>query len=364
MKPSGPFYRWAGFCLFLLLLVGAIGYRISLYDRSVPVESIEDVHRRQGIPVDVMPVQRRDLELWKTVVGTLEGVEQADIVSQVNSHVVSIGCEEGDQVNVGQVLLSLYQEDPSMMVQHYQQAKSAYDRAEKAVQRIKRLYEKGAISEQKLDDAEAGYEVARSNLSAARAGVVITSPISGTVLRIYVTTGDPVSARMPLVRVGTVDQIKAVVDISAEDAGHISKGTRARLLHPGGFSRDLEGMVVRKTLSADPITRLFRVDIIFTNPDGAVQTGILVEVELQVANSQSALALPRDALVGLGGAHPYLWVLDGDRAERREVPVGLITEEWVEVLDGVSEGDWVVVRGQNLLQEGEKIFIHKRLDVL
>jgi len=208
----------------------------------------------------------------------------------------------------------------------------------------------------------AGYEMAKANLSAARAGVVVTSPISGTVLRIYVTKGDPVTARMPLVRIGRIDRVKAVVDLGAEDAGHISHGNQARLFLKGGASGILEGKVVRKTLSADPVSRLFRIEALFPNPGGAVQTGMLVEAGLLLAVSENALVLPRDAFVDLDKETPYIWVLQGDRAQRREVPIGLITEESVEILGDVNEQDLVVVRGQNLLRGGEKVFIHDRLD--
>ncbi len=363
MKAPRSSYRWLWFCIFLLLLVGAVAYRIYLHQGPVSVQSIEDVQKRQGIPVDVCQPQRTSLELWKTVVGTLEGEEQADVASQVSSHVESLARKEGDEVQAGDVLIYLYKDDPSMMVQHYEQAKAAYERAEKNLKRSKRLYEERVIADRLLDEAVAGYEVAKANMSAARAGVVVTSPISGTVLRIYVTKGDPVTARMPLVRVGRIDRIKAVVDLGAEDAGQISQGNQARLFLKSGGSKTLEGEVVRKTLSADPVSRLFRIEALFPNPGGAVQTGVLVEVGLLLAASEGTLVLPRDAFVDLDKETPTVWVLHGDRAQRREVPIGLMTEELVEVLGDLNEQDWVVVRGQNLLRGGEKVFIHDRLDL-
>ncbi len=361
MKAPRSSYRWLWAALFVLLLVGAGVYRIYLHQRQVSVESIEDVQERQGIPVDVCQPRRTSLELWKTVVGTLEGEEQADVASQVSSHVERVACQEGDEVQAGDVLIYLYKNDPSLVVHHYEQAKAAYDRAEKNLKRSKRLYEERVIADRMLDEAVAGYEVAKANLSSARAGVVVTSPIAGTVLRIYVTKGDPVNARMSLVRVGRIDRIKAVVNLGAEDAGHISQNNRARLFFKGRGSGILEGKVVRKTLSADPVSRLFRIEALFPNPGGAVPTGVLVEVGLLLAASDNALILPRDAFLDLNKETPYIWTFDGDRAQRQEVSIGLITEEAVEVVAGVKEQEVVVVRGQNLLRGGEKVFIHDRL---
>jgi RND family efflux transporter MFP subunit len=131
----------------------------------------------------------------------------------------------------------------------------------------------------------------------------------------------------------------------------ILKGEPAKIVVPSPSGRDVTvlGVVDFVSLSADPVTGLFGVRIIFDNPDGALVPGTATRVQILVFSSPDALVIPASALVTDGNDNS-VWVVDKKRiAKKRKITVGWKGDESIEIIAGVNVGDRVVTKGQNKL---------------
>jgi len=227
------------------------------------------------------------------------------------------------------------------------QAEAAYEQASRSVDRLRPLREQGAISEQDWDNAQTGLSVATANLEAARRSVDLISPITGVVTDILETRGTVPSPGDPLVRVSDLSRVQVLLEISTSQSRELAVGQQAML-----SEYSLTGQVSRISLQADPESRLVEVELTFPGSSGPnaprVVPGGLVSASVVIGEKESALLVPRDAIDA--GA---VWVVDdAGIASRRPVTTGLTATDLVEVVEGLAEGDRVVVAGESLLSEG------------
>jgi membrane fusion protein (multidrug efflux system) len=227
------------------------------------------------------------------------------------------------------------------------QAEAAYEQASRSVERLRPLREQGAISEQDWDNALTALSVAAANLEAARRSVDLISPIGGIVTDILETRGTVPSPGDPLVRVSDLSRVQVLLKLSTSQSRELALGQQAILPE-----YQLVGQVSRIALQADPESRLVEVELTFPGSSGSgaprVVPGGLVSARVVIGEKESALIVPRDAIVE--GA---VWVIDdAGTASLRPITTGLVATDEVEVIEGLAEGDRVVVAGESLLSEG------------
>jgi RND family efflux transporter MFP subunit len=328
--------------LFLVVLVVVRVVQASGEQELPP--GVEEIRRQSGIPVEVASAQMGPLVVSREYTGTIRGIRSATIRARTGDEIVEIPVNVGQTVAEGDVLIRQSQEGSMASVN---QAEAAHDQASRTVERLRPLREQGAISEQDWDNAVTALSVAEANLAAAMRSVELTSPISGVVTDVIQTRGTVPSPGDPLVRVSDLSRLLVLIQVSTSQSRELALGNQAMLPE-----YQLTGRVSRIALQADPETRLVEVELTFPGSSGSnshrVVPGGLVTVSVVIGEKESALLVPRDAV-----DEGTVWVIDETRiAHRRAVTTGLIATDQVEILDGLSEGDRVVVAGASLLSDG------------
>lgn len=305
---------------------------------------VEEIRRVSGIPVEVTAVQTGPLVVSREYTGTIRGIRSATIRARTGDEIVEIPVRVGQRVASGDVLIRQSQEGSMASVR---QAEAAHDQASRSVERLRPLMEQGAISEQDWDNASTALSVAEANLAAAMRAVDLTSPISGVVTDIIETRGTVPSPGDPLVRVSDLSRIQVLIQVSTSQSRELAVGQQAMLP-----DYQITGQVTRIALQADPETRLLEVEITFPSSAGStgrnVVPGGLVTASVVIGERESALLVPRDAM-----NEGAVWVIDNAGiASLRPVTTGLAAADLVEILDGVTEGERVVIAGASLLSDG------------
>jgi membrane fusion protein, multidrug efflux system len=335
---------WGGVAVVLTALVVL---RIVQASRAAP-EALEvhEIRARTGIPVEVATVREGPLVVRREFTGVLRGIRSATIRARTGDEILEIPVRVGQRVGVGAVLLRQSSEG-SMASVH--QAEAAHEQAQRAVERMRPLHERGAISEQDWDNALTGLRVAEANLEAARRSVDLVSPIAGVVTDILVTRGTMPEPGDPLMRVSDLSRVQVLLQVSPEQARELALGQAATVDAHG-----LAGSVSRIALQANPVSRLLEVELTFPGrgaaEDERAVPGTLVTAAVEVGRRASVLLVPR-AAVRDGAA----WVVDADGvAHRREVTAGLEGDGLVEITAGLAAGEQVVVAGASLLSDGAR----------
>jgi RND family efflux transporter MFP subunit len=310
-------------------------------DKKNPREKVTATEA-DTIPIRVAIAEKKDLVVSKTYSGTLEGVEQANIVAKISERVVGITKHVGDAVRAGETIVALDKSGPSSQ---YYQAEANFHNAEKNLERMKSLYQEGAVSLQTLDATQTAYDVAKANFEAARSSVELTSPISGVVTAMNVSVGDLAMPGAVLATVANISQMKVIFSVGEVDISHFSLGQRVKVYSELQRELVVEGRVTQLSKSADVRSRSFEVKALFANTrDRWFKPGMFCKAEVRFVTRQGAIAIPRVAIVSSSGV-TNVYVISSGRAFLRNVQTGESDGEMTEIVRGLRVGDTVATVG-------------------
>ncbi|MBZ0273222.1 efflux RND transporter periplasmic adaptor subunit [bacterium] len=336
-------------------VVGIVVYRMAAPGEARP-ESIEAIQEREGVPVRAETIEHETFERWATFTGAVEGKTQAAIYSHVPARVRSVARRQGDEVRAGASLITL---DPLSAQQSFSalaQARIRVEDARRMYERMKPLYEAGAISREEFDQAKSAFDAAQAGLTDASHSMNLTTPIAGTVTDMRVTEGDRVEPGATLALVADLSGRKVVLDVAQGDVVDLEEGQIARIEPAGAPDKIAEGVVERISLSADPNTRLFRVEV-KVEAAPFLRPGTLARVRVRTLHRDEALSVPIEAVTREDDGASVFVVTADNKAERKTVTTGAGNgKRWL-VTQGLAAGDRVVSFGQNRLSDGRLVRI-------
>jgi HlyD family secretion protein len=268
-------------------------------------------------------------------------------------------------------------------------AATALARAEQRVERLRRVFSAGGVAQDELDareaDARSAAEILRAadftvaqaehNLAAARArltdgsagrntrDVAVVAPIDGVVLRRHRESQAVVPAGDPLLEIGDPRRLEIVADLLSSDAVRAKQGAEV-LIEQWGGEETLNGRVRRiepagftKISALGVEEQRVNVVIDFGDPEAAWHTlgdGYRVEVRIVVWQEQNVMKVPLGALFRRGDEWA-VFVSDGGRARLRTVNIGPRNATEAQVLDGLQEGEAVILYPPDTLEDGARV---------
>lgn len=243
-----------------------------------------------------------------------------------------------------------------------EQAKAALKQAESAYESAKeglKLARNNQLQAQKqtsvktaqanLQQAQAGLQAARQQLSNAR----VTAPVSGKVASVTAVEGAMASMGMPLLKI--VDMDPAIVEVKLPENVYpqVQVGQEVNVEVQG---TTVVGKVRSKDMAPDPATRTYLMKVEVPNADERLASGLTAKVLIPEQGTKETLLIPVAAYMESAEAgRGRVMVYKNGVVEERTVEVGRMTSEKVEILSGLVAGEQVVVRGQHLLKDGDRV---------
>ncbi len=313
-------------------------------------------------------VQYRMVQKTLRHTGTVEAYRKRSIVPRINGRIKRILVEEGQIVSRGQVLVELDRQQAEIQLRQAQAGLEAarvnFEEARRNFLRAQKLLEERAISRQRYEKAEMAFKAAGARLKQARASVEMArflldssrlrAPFSGVITRKLKEEGDFVNPAMAgfgggpgILVLMNFERIKVYVDVPSSEIALVKPGAPS-LIRRGKFT--LQGKVFSVAQAADPASRTFRVGVLAENKDLLLKPGTDVEVSIVIAR-RKALAVPLASLV----EGKYIFVVEGETAHRKEVLTGLKGDQFVEIRQGLREGERIVVEGLFGLYDGARV---------
>ena len=205
---------------------------------------------------------------------------------------------------------------------------------------------------------EGSYVSKNSNLIATRNETIgfeyeeayIKSPISGDVAKILVDVGSMITPQIPVATIVEFSTAKIAFNISETDVGYVAKGGKVEIEIDAFPGQIFDARISEISPVIDPMTRTVSVKAVVNNSKKLLKPGMTARVKLNLGERNNVLIVPKYALMD-----GYLFVVKDSTAERRDVAVGLIGDENVEILFGVEQGESIIVVGQQRLAGGEKV---------
>jgi len=368
-------------------------------------DSLRTAANETGAIAAVVRVQRGAIENSLTISGEFRPFQDVDVHAKVAGYIKVIYVDVGDHVKTGQTLAVL--EVPELEAQlsgataavarseeEINRAKGDVERAKSAHMASHAMYERlrqaaetrpGLVAQQEVDDAmakdqenEAQVSSAKSALSAAEQALAvananqkqyaalsgytkIVAPFTGVITLRNADTGALIAAgtssntqAMPVVRLAEISKLRLVLPVPESLAAQIHLGDPVKV-HVQALNEDFVGKVSRFANSLDLQTRTMETEIDFENKSGRLYPGMYAQTVLETSSRQSALLVPLEALTQKQGDTHVLVVNAPDTVEDRVVKLGLQGKRRAEVVDGLAEGDRVIIGNQSQFRNGEKV---------
>jgi len=348
--------------LVIALLVVLFALRFATRRSSEAALSIDEIQAAEGVPVDVRLVRMGNIERHLEFLGQTQGIEQVDITSSMPIDIAGIAKRPGDRVRKGEVVIELARDRQGRAYHQFEMAKQALEVAENDLRRMENLHKEGAVSGQSLEQARLAYRNAKSQFDQAASVVDLVSPIDGVVTMVSATVGSAAQPGVPLATVASIDRMLIRCYVGYTEVVELAVGQRASILTAtrrgagDGSPKNTEGEITRVSLSPDPATKLFLVEITVDNTDGRLRPGVVATAVIPVDEKTGVVLVPLDSVLERRGK-TFVYRVAFGRAQLTEIAVGTADFDEVEVIDGVAEGDTVVFRGQYALTDQARVKI-------
>lgn len=299
--------------------------------------------------------------------GELRPLMEASIHARVNGYVRRWLVDLGAKVEAGQLLAELDTPDTDRELSQGRaqllQAEAARDLAATTAKRWKEMLVAKTVSAQEVDERSGDYDLKKATVEAARANVQrleqiagfarITAPFAGTITVRHIDVGELITAgdSQELFRLVQSDRLRVFVRVPQNFARGTTVGQMAELSLPELPGRKFEAKVVRTAGALDAATRTLLTELEVDNSKGEILAGSYAQVRLAEALAAPALTLPANAIVFRSEGPQAAVVVDG-KVSLRRVTLGRDFGTSVEVRDGVTEADKVVVNPSDSVTEG------------
>lgn len=282
--------------------------------------------------------------------GTVRANESVDITAKVADRIAAIHFKEGQQVRKGELLIEL---DNAEARADLAAAQAAYSDSSSQYKRSQELFATRALSEAQLEQLRATLLSNEARVAAARSRVndrLIQAPFGGRVGLRNVSLGGLVNPGQVITTLDDLSVVKldfSVPEIFLSALKPDLPVTASSSAYP---DTQFSGRVVSVGTRVDPSTRSVAIRAVIDNRDGRLRPGMFMTVNL-VRAEREALMLPERAIVPENDRH-FVFVVEDTRAVKREVVVGRRRPGEVEIIEGVTIADQVIVDGTLNVRDG------------
>ncbi|MGA7755837.1 MAG: MdtA/MuxA family multidrug efflux RND transporter periplasmic adaptor subunit [Candidatus Sulfotelmatobacter sp.] len=330
----------------------------------------------RAISVAVAPVQKQDVPVYLTGLGTVTAFNTANIKSRVDGQIMKVNFREGQDVREGDLLIEIdarpYQVQLEQMQAQLFKDQATLRDAKLNLDRYTALIPSGSIAQQQVDTQKSTVDqldgqvrTDQAQIDNAKLQIVychITAPFSGRVGLRQVDPGNIIHAAdtNPMLILTQLQPI-AVIFTLTEDvlptvSQHMSHGT----LEVDAFSRDDQtklatGKLLTIDNQIDTTTGTAKLKAVFDNKDNKLWPNQFVNADLLLETRKNSTVVPTAAILR-GPQGTFVYAVNPDKTVKdRNVTISLTQGDTTVITDGVSPGDTVVTDGQDKLQTGSHI---------
>lgn len=291
--------------------------------------------------------EKRDLISSVSATGTIKATDSVDIGSKISGRILKVYIQENSYVKSGDILMEL---DGEQIRSQVEQTQATLDNAASFYQRQKKLFDQGAIAAQTLDDAEKTYRVAAANHQTVVSQLndtVIRAPISGSVIGKPMVEGSTVSSGtanvMVLATLANLDKMEIETLVDESDIGQVKDGMLVNFQVDTFPGKVFTGKVMRISKSSTTSNNViyYKVTIVVDQPEGLLP-GMTARVTIETKKKDGVLSVPLRYVQDQGGKKSVFVLTADGKTETRAVTTGFASDEYIEILTGLNEGEKVV----------------------
>ncbi len=311
-----------------------------------------DNKQEEAIKVQVEQVSMQEIDQIYDFTSSIEPKVKNYISSAGGTRIDKIFVEVGSRVSKGQVLVRM--ENTNLAT-----AQAQLDNLEIDLNRLKALYQSGGTSKQNLDQMQTQYDVAKRNVKNLKENINLVSPISGVVTMKNFDNGD-VAGSQPILQVMQISPVKLKFSINESFYAKVKIGMQVTAKVEVFGEEEFKGKISMISPTIDPNSRTFYVEAEFSNANQKLRPGMFGRAELNLGRANTVLVSDKAVVKQNGTNDKYVYVLQNNNTvEYRKITLGRRMNDKYAVLDGLNDGERVVVSDYNKLKNGSKVKVVK-----
>jgi len=314
---------------------------------------------KQSVSVKTMIVKNEMITLNIDYTASLIPFEEVHLAPSTPGRIEKINVEIGNNVTKGQVVALMDRTN-------LEQARINLMKLETDFKRLDTLKKTNSIADQQYDQIKSAYDIAKNSYQFLLENTQLKAPFSGVVSGKYfedgeIYSGTPVASvgKPAIVSIVQINQLKALIGVTANYYPLIKEGMKADVrseIYPG---LSFKGEIFRIYPTIDNSTKTFTVEVKIQNGNLKLRPGMFSKIELDLGKG-NAILIPNISLIKQTGTNDmYVFVNKNNVARKTPVKTGRMINDRIEILDGVKDGDEIIVVGQNKLENQTPISIIK-----
>ena len=330
-------------------------------DKADVSENEDDVK----INVKVASVEERDVADILTLTASVEADKINNITSNSPNRIKQILVDEGMKVSQGQRLVVLDDVNTTSYQLQVDNAKANLTNIEANYERAAELFKIGGGTKQQVDQMELQLINARNSLASAERALrnvqentVLTAPVSGVVTARNYDPGD-MTGNLPILTIGTVNPVKAIINVSESEFTKIHLGMPADLELQAFPDEKFTGKITMVAPTVDANSRSFGVEITVPNPSGRILPGMFGRVELNLGNAMTPVVPDKAVEKQRGSGDYYVYIVRQGKIVLSKVDLGRRLGDAYQIISGVEPGEQVVISEKSKLSNGAEVTVVK-----
>ena len=315
----------------------------------------KEAKRMEPIKVMVETVKEAPVYGGQSYSGTIEEQSGSTLSFTCGGTINNIAVAEGQMVGKGQLIATV---DPTSVRNAYDASLATRQQAEDAYRRMKQLHDNGSMPEIQWIEVQSKLRQAVSSEQIARKGLRdchLNAPICGYVSQKTAEVGQNIMPGAPVVKLVNIDQVKVKISVPEEEIIKLRRGQTVNINVSALGNRWYVGKVAEIGVSADPLSRSYEVKALVSNGGHQLLPGMVCDVYAGAAKVNKAITLSAEIIQIDRDNRNFVWTAVGGKAHKVYIKIGENAGDAVIILSGLTNGDNVIVSGQQKVSEGMKI---------
>jgi len=318
-----------------------------------------------AVPVSIENIKLKSIQQFISTTGTAKAASETELTSEIEGkYYLQINPKTGrkfklgDHVQKGQVIIKLENEEYENSLA-MESKKLNLEISQQEYEKQKSLYEKGGVTLRELRnsevssiDAQYSYESAQIQLAKMK----VAAPFSGIIVDLpYYTEGVRVSTGQSMVKLMSYDKMFVEINLPEKNISEVKVGQEVLITNYTLEEDTLIGHVTELSPVISNETRTFAGKLDIDNPELKLRPGMFIKANIITAQKDSTIVIPRDVIMS-GSRGKYVFVVGrNSAADDRRITTGISNQDEVEVLEGLSPNDRLIIKGFETLRDNSKV---------
>ena len=318
-----------------------------------------------AVPVSIENIKLKSIQQFISTTGTAKAASETELMSEIEGEYflqlnprTGRKFKLGDRVEKGQVIIQFENEEYENSLA-MESKKLNLEISEQEYEKQKSLYEKGGVTLRELRNSEVSKIDAKYNYENARiqeAKMKVVAPFSGVIVELpYYTEAVRLNTGQSMVKLMSYNKMFVEINLPEKNISEVNTGQKVLITNYTLTEDTLIGHVTELSPVISTETRTFAGKLEIDNPGLKLRPGMFIKANIITAQKDSVIVIPRDVIMS-GSRGKYVFVVGrNSAADDRLITTGISNQDEVEIIEGLSANDRLIIKGFETLRDNSKV---------